>query len=327
MSTPPNPPNPSNVLQYLPIAAEDFANPDQFLSLLGANFQNLFQQIRMLSGQAGTIKLSDHLDLNGKRIMNVGSAETETDVVTLSYATLNYGPAALTPQIQALGKYVMANYRRLGDQNQREPSSSFLVKILNTAPTSNTSFITAGSPSGGNVAVTISSGTHDRVDGSSIPYSSRTDTLALPTQYAITHLQRTSGIVTAVTAVTPLGVGDGFSVINSSDSSFDGTFSVLTGGGGSFTYAQGGPDTGAVTGGSISIGGVYYYTIDYGNDKLGLAGPFSSDTWGNRRVSSPDGTTIIGVVVLNGNGLDTTASAAGGTPPQSGTPVVVIRRL
>jgi hypothetical protein len=317
-------------LQQVTLSQDDFENPSQFVSVLNANLTNLFQSVNALSGYAGPIKLGNHVDLGGHRISNVGDAVSDSDVVSQSFANSKYSAGVIQPQLEALGKSIMQTYRQLSNPNQREMTSSFLNAILNTSPTSNTSIVTASSPVGGTVNVNVSGGLHQLVDGSVVPYASRTDTLTLPTSWGILTLVRTGGVVTATTtSINSLSPGDSFAVLGATDPSFDGNFvvvSIVTPGS-VFTYSQPGGNATSATGGTISLGGVYYYVRNYGQNQLALVGGFSSDTWSNRRQASGDGSTIIGVVVINGSGLDTLNSAAGATAPQSGTNIPVIRRL
>ena len=317
--------------------ANPFPNPilkksdldDDNLTLLNQILANFSKGLNDATGINGPIKLANHIDLGGNSIQNVGAPESPTDAIPNSYANDTYGAKALAPAFNALGKQVMQTYRQLSNPDQREQYSSFLNKILNTAPTSNTSFVDFTPPSGGTITATVTAGLHQRVDGSVVPYAARTDTLTLPTAYTISTIARSGGIVTVATSVaTGLTVGDGFTITGVSDPSFDGTFVVLTIVGTTITYIQGGPNTGTISGsGHLSVGGVYYYTLSHGQSNLGLVGGFSSDTWSNRVQASFDQTTIIAVVVTNSAGGDTSNSAAGGTPPQQGSAVAVIRRL
>jgi hypothetical protein len=315
--------------------ANPFPNPilkksdldDESLTLLNQVLANLTKGVNDLSGINGPINLSNHINLGGNRIQNVGAPESPTDAIPNNYASDTYGAKALAPAFNALGKQVMQTYRQLSNPDQREQYSSFLNKILNTAPTSNTSFVDFTPPSGGTITATVTSGLHQRVDGSVVPYAARTDTLTLPTAYTITAIARSAGIVTVTTSVaTGLTVGDGFTVSGVADASYDGTFVILTIVGTTITYSQGGPSN-TSSGGHLSVGGVYYYTLSHGQSQLGLVGGFSSDTWSNRVQASFDQTTIIAVVVTNSSGGDPLNSAGGGTPPQQGTAIVVIRRL
>lgn len=314
-------------LQQIVISKSDLDDPS--LTLLNNVLTNYQQVLNRLQGFSGPIRFNDDIDMAGGRISNVGGAVNAGDVVSQAFANSKYSADALRPHLEALGKSIMQTYRQLSNPNQREKYSSFLNRVLSTAPTSNTSIVSATPASGGTVNVTISGGNHLRVDGSVVPYAARTDTLSLPTSWAISSLVRSGGVVTATTSVTnTLNVGEGFAVVSPTDPTFAGLFSVSTivTPGSVFTYTQDGPNATSTAGGSISLGSVYYYYIRHGMDTLSLIGGFSSDTWENRIQASYDGSTIVGVVTLNSSGLDTVNSAAGATAPVvSALPVV--RRL
>ena len=302
---------------------------DDTLSLLNNRLDNYADALNYLLGLSGDITLGSNLNLGGNKITNVGAAESPSDVVTQAFAYKNYGPAALQPAFNALGKQTLQTYRQLSNPNQREKYSSFLNETVSTPPSSNTSIVTFGSPSGGTVPVTVTAGFHQRVDGSSSAYSARTDTLALPASFAISSLARTSNIVTVITSSpTGLLVGEGFTITGALDTSYDGTFVVETRVSATeFKFYQGGANS-TSSGGDVLVGGVYYYTLTYGQNALGLVtGNGATDTTSNRVAASNDGTTIIAVVVTNGSGGDPVNSAAGASPQQTGANVAVIRRL
>ena len=185
-------------LQQIIFRKSDFE--DESLSLFNQQFSNIIHQLNNLLGVNGPVKFANHVDLGGNRLMNVGEPESPTDAVSQYFGNNNYGASAVQPQLEALGKSVMQSYRRLSDPNQRERFSSFLNQVLNTAPTANTSTVSAGSVSGGTIPITISSGFHQRVDGSVLAYSSRTDVLTLPGSgeayyyYTISHGQNTLNV-------------------------------------------------------------------------------------------------------------------------------------
>jgi hypothetical protein len=313
-------------LQAITFKKSDFTDDDS-LSLFNQSYTNVVNQLNNLLGFNGPIPVNAHLNLQGNRILNVGAAVDPSDAVSQSFGNTQYGASALKPYFEALGKQVMQTYRRLSDKNQREQYSSFLNQILNTAPTANTSFVDFGAPGGGTISATVTAGYHQRVDSSVVPYTARTDTLTLPTAYSISSIALSGGIVTVVTSSpTGLVAGNGFSATGVTDTSFDGTFAASTVVGTTITYVQGGPNASS-GGGNISVGGVYYYNLAYGQSALGLVGGFSSDTWSNRVQASQDGTTIIAVVVTNSSGGDGTNSAGGATPPVTGSAVAVVRRL
>src|SRR5208337_1258479 len=130
-------------LQQVILKKSDFE--DESLPLINQQFSNIIQQINNLLGVNGTIRLNNHVDLGGNRIQNVGDAVSPTDAVSQLFGNSKYGPAALAPSFEALGKNVMQTYRRLSDPNQREKYSSFLNAISSTPPSSNSSTVAFGS--------------------------------------------------------------------------------------------------------------------------------------------------------------------------------------
>jgi hypothetical protein len=73
---------------------------------------------------------------------------------------------------------------------------------------------------------------------------------------------------------------------------------------------------------------VYYYTLAYGQNVLGLVtGNGATDSTSNRVGASIDGATIIAVVVTNSGGGDVVNSAAGASPLVTSSNVAIIRRL
>lgn len=313
-------------LQQIIFSKADLDDSD--LALLNSVLTNFTQSINYLMGHAGTIRPNSAIDMGGNKISGVGDATGAGDVVSQAFAESKYSAAALKPSLEALGNSIMQTYRQLSNPKQREKYSSFLNQILNTAPTANTSIITGSPISGGTVNVTVSGGNHLRVDGSVVPYSSRTDTLSLPTSWAITSLVRSGGVVTATTSVpNTLNVNEGFSIVSAADPTFNGVFVVgtIVTPGSVFTYTQGGPNA-TTNSGDVSLGGVYYYYIAHGMDKLLLVGGFPSDTWENRLQASFDGNTIVAVATINSTGLDTIDSSAGASPPLVSA-IPVVRRL
>ena len=285
------------------------------------------QFVNALAGHAGEITLAGPLNLGGNKIKNVGPATDSTDVLTSAVASPIYGPAAIQPQLEALGKQVLQTARRLNDTTQREGYSTFMNDLVSTAPTTNTSQVAFGAPSGGTVAVTVSAGFFERVDSSRVSYASRTDFLTLPTAFTLTTLVRSGNVVTATTSgANTLAVGQTIHIVGASDPSFNGFF-VVTAAGNPFTYNQQAPDA-STSGGTASIGGVYYYFLGKGTNVLSLStSPGTADTWSNRLQSSLDGQTIIAVVTVNGVGGVTTLSGAGATPPANTANVRLFGRL
>lgn len=322
-STPPAP------LSQIILHKEDLEDPS--LGMLNGVITNFQQLINYLLGHSGTPTLKSGLNLNGERISNVGDPVLATDAVSHAFAQTRYGPDALKPHFEQLGKSVLQSYRRLSDTQQRELYSSFLNQVLTVAPTTNTSLVTFGSPGGGFVSVHISAGLHQLVDGTELSYSAFNDSLALPTSFAISGggLTRTGGIVTgSTTGPNTLVAGETVAVGGESNASFNGQFVLATSISPNFSYNQIAPDA-TSSGGSISLNGVYYYSRRAGQNTLFRTGPFAQDSWSNRRSASLDGSTLIAVAVVTGSGGDNTNSAAGGTSPaaNNGAGIRIFGRL
>ena len=181
----PSPPTPSSTAPRVPLnqillTEDDFKNPSAFVSLLNSTLQQHAQLINQSIGAAGPTVMTNHLDLNGFRILNLGAPASPTDALSHAFAETQYAANVLAPKLEAGGSAPLQSYRRLSDTNQRESSSTFLNDITNTAPTANTSTISAGSPSGGYVSVTVSSGVFSRVDGTVTSYAGLTESLPVP---------------------------------------------------------------------------------------------------------------------------------------------------
>lgn len=307
----------------------DFEDPS--LTLFNQQWQNLVQAINVLQGHTGKSTVLSPMDLSNKQIKNLGSPTDTNDAVSKAYADANYGATAVRQQMEILGKSVLQSMRRLNDVNQRETTSSFLNSLMSTAPTTNNSNVTFGSPGGGTVPVTISAGQFSRPDESVVSYPAFNDTVPLPTLINISTLARSGGVVTLTTSgVNPYHAGDTINVTSGnalSDTSFVGTFVITTivTPGSVFQYDQTAPNASA-TGGQVDSGGVFYYHLNTQQNILSrTAAPV--DTWQNRLVASFDGQTIIGVAVVNGVGGAVTQSAAGATPPAQTGGVRIFGRL
>jgi hypothetical protein len=315
--------------------ANPFPNPilkksdldDDNLTLLNQILANFSKGLNDISGINGPISLANHINLNGNRIQNVGAPVSPTDAIPNSYANDTYGAKALAPAFNALGKQVMQTYRQLSNPNQREMSSSFLNNLHSSSPTTNTSIVIPGTPSGGFTPVTITGGLHQFMDRSQFPYAAYNDSLPLATIYTISGtLTRTSGVVSGATSgPNSLVVGDTVAIVTT-DHSFNGQFVLVSAVSPNFTYNQSAPD-GTSAGGTISFGNVYYYLRFAGQSVLHRVGPFGVDSWGNRLPGSYDQSTLIAVVVVNGSGVDVNNSSAGATPPAQTNGVRIFGRL
>jgi hypothetical protein len=332
---PPSPSSPSSSppapLQQITLTEEDMKDPRSFLALLNNINQNQSQLINYILGHGGEPPyLKSGANFGGMPVKNVGAPSSPGDVVTQSFANSTYGAAALAPQFQALGKHVFQSYRRINDRQQRENYSSFLNGVLNTTPTANTATLSQGSSSGGAIPITVSSGFHQRLDGSQVPFASRTDNLTLPLNYALSSLTRVgaTGIVTGITSgANTIAVGNGIGIGGAIPITWQGNFVVLTVSPPfTFTYFQPGPND-STSGGEVSLLSTFYYTISKGQNQLGLVVSSGADTWSNRASASQDGSTIVAVVTLNYQSMDLINSAAGATAPQTGSSIPVVRRL
>lgn len=322
--TPPTSPTPYPI-QNTQLTQADLQQ--QGLPLLNSLFAQVFDQISTLNGSKGQTPLPSGINVAGATVSGIGEPQTATDAVSKGHAEQNYSAAALAPQLEAGQKTTLKTYRALNSKQQRENYSNFLEGVLNTAPTANSSTVSADAPSGGSVTVTISAGTHLFVSGNQVTYAQRSDTLTLPTTFTITAISRAGGVVSATTsAASGLTTGDTISVTGVTDSTFDGTF-VLTGGSGTLlTWAQAGA-TATSSGGTAGTNSCYYYYLAVNTRTLALAGPFAADTQQFRTQVNIDGTVLISTVVLNGTGLDQTQSAAGATPPAATGNARILTRL
>jgi len=306
----------ANTAALAPLQLQQF-KPDDFQTEEGLAAVNQFlsiltQRVNAVGPSTGSPAEFPHgIDLNGAHIRNVGAVGPDHTAVSLALAEERYSARAISPQLEAGQPNAPKSLRRVNDGAQQEKYSTFLNAAMNTAPTSNTSTLSASG-----FTATISAGYHQYVDGSLVAYGLRSDTLAASSPVTIVSLTRSGGVVTVVTA-TPHGLApaDIATITGAVDSSFDGTFTVSTVvNSTTFTYAQAGIDA-STTGGTLASGRVFYYFLQRGKRVLSLSRPFATDTQSNRIAVNQDGTVLIAVVVVNGGGIDLTQSAAGATPP------------
>ena len=163
----------------------------------------LIDNVNILGGHSGEVELSNHLNLSGNKITNVGPAVTESDVLTSGVAETKYSAAALQPKLQANSKTPLATYRMLNSGTQRENSSSWLNNLLSTPPNSNTINPIVSSV-GGSTTVTIPASILQMGDGSKRYLPSRTDTLTNPASYSISTFTVLSGVATVNLSSTPV---------------------------------------------------------------------------------------------------------------------------
>lgn len=309
---------PLQLLQLKGFTPEELAVHNQNLTLLT-------NRVNALSGNGGPVTMKAGIDLAGSNVSGSGTPQKPGDLVSHEFAQSQYSPEAIAPHLEAGGKAALKSVRRIGDKAQKEPNSTFLNNVMNTSPTTNTATVAFDPPSGGGVTIHVSSGVHQYVDNQTVvPFSSRTDTVSLPASYTIGLITRAAGIVTATLGVNNVKPGQLLSIAGVTDSSFDGSFEVIsTPTSTTATWKQVGGNASS-SGGTAALGGCYYYFLKTQSTTLSLDGPFSADSQQNRLSVNVDGQVLIAVAVINSSGGDTTASAGGATPTvaTAGNPIL-----
>ncbi len=297
----------------------------QFVSLQPdeqRQIDQLTDAINSLIGYNGTVKLSNHLDLQGNRIMNVGAPVSPTDALSSGVAEAAYSATALQPKLQANGEAPLNQYRILGSNSQREPSSSFLNGLMSTVPNAN-QIVPHITNEGDAVQVVIPSSPFQFADGTSAILNGRTDLLSLPAEYTITSISVAGNVVTVVfsySSATPPNIvaGNAGTIDGVSPSGFNGTFAwtfvaVDTGAKTVTLQYQDGSVSGSGSGGTVQENGVWYYAAKRGSSNVYLFGPFSGDTLQNRLQSCFDGFQIVAVVNITASGGQVSMSGGGGS--------------
>lgn len=324
-SRPPTPASAPLPIQASQIKLEDLQQPGvPFLNQLLAQHQNV---INYLLGAAGKTILPSGIDVAGATVSGVGAPQSPTDAVSKAHAEANYSAAAIAPQLESGGKFSLKTVRNLNSKAQSESNTTYLNRISNTTPTCNTSTISATAPSGGSIDITITSGFHKFPDGSIITYGQFTDTVSVSGAQAITSMTRVSGLVTATGTFTGLTVGESVNESGASDSTFDGTFILLSVSGTTLTWSQAGQPDSTATGGQVSTLGVYHFFLRNPSHQLAVSGPFSTDAQLNRLEANIDQQVLIAVATVDGGGLVLNQSAAGATPPAATGNSRLINRL
>lgn len=313
MATPANPT--SLPIQWAPLTSEECGGNASMAAAFNQRLGQLFNAASASQGAAGKPIIPSGIDVAGAPISNVGEPQSPTDAISKSHAEANYSAAALAPQLEAGGPHSFKGYRSLNSKSQQESYSTFLNRVANTTPTTNSTVVTAGPPSGGNVTITIPAGQQLLMDGSVQTFGTFTVTVALPSSQAIASIVRTSGVVTASGSFTGLTAGESIYVSGVSDSSFDGDYELLTAGGSTLTWAQLHFVDASSTSGFATTGGAYYFYLKYPSQTLDVVGPMPQDSQLNRLQSNLDNQTLIAVAVVNASGLVTQQSAGGATVP------------
>lgn len=276
------------------------------------HYQQLIDTVNTLVGYNGTTKLANHLDMGGFKVMNIGTAESESDALSSGQAQKSYSASALKPQLESTGSTPLSTYRQVNSTSQREVASSFLNSLLSTAPRSNTiNPIFSGSSN----VVTIPASIFKFSDGTTVSYPARTDTLPLPSSYSITSWSVTAGVADVVLGSTPsppLVVG-GYVGINGTGA-IDGIAQITvivspT----EFQFNTTGTGSGVT--GHVASGGTYYYYVQLGVPRVQLvAVPTGVDTPFQRLSVSGDNKQLVAVLQTGSGGVVNTGTAGGGTP-------------
>jgi hypothetical protein len=246
MSTPPNPtPLP---IQWAPLTDADLKSP----AAMNQRLTQLFNAVSGLQGAAGKTILASGVDTQGSTISNLGEPQSSLDAISKSHAEANYSAQALAPKLEAGGPNGFKGYRSLNSKSQQESYSTFLNRVSNTTPTTNTTVVTSSAPSGGNVTITIPAGQQIFMDGSIQTFGTFSVTVALPSTQSITTISRTSGVVTALGSFSGLTAGESVYIAAVSDTSFDGSFELTSASGSSLSWAQPNFANGSSTGGTVS---------------------------------------------------------------------------
>lgn len=312
-------------IQNTQLKLEDLQQPG--LPLLNTLLAQIQQQIAALSGSNGKTVLPSGIDVAGSTVSGVGKPQLPSDAISLTHAESNYSAAAIAPQLESGGRFSLKTVRNLNSRAQSESNTTYLNRISNTTPTCNTSIISATAPSGGSIDITITAGFHKFPDGSIITYGQFTDTVSVSPAQAITSLARVSGLVTATGTFSGLTAGESINESGAVDSSFDGTFVLLSASGTTLTWSQTGLPDATTTGGSASTLGVYHFYLKNPSHQLAVSGPFPIDSQENRLDANVDQQVLICVATVDGGGLVLEQSAAGATPPAQTGNSRLINRL
>jgi hypothetical protein len=114
-------------LVYRDILPKDL-DPKQDPSLAEVNqrFKELYQQANVQAGYYGNATINGPLNLTGNRIMNVGAAQEDTDVLTTATADPMYSTPVQQAAMEAVGNRMLQTTRRLNDGTQQHKISSDL---------------------------------------------------------------------------------------------------------------------------------------------------------------------------------------------------------
>lgn len=90
------------------------------------HYQQVIDTLNTLAGYNGTVKLANHLDLGGNKVMNVGAPENPTDAISSGHAESKYSAKALRPHLEAGGAVSLRTYitQLKGDVTGQGPGSA-----------------------------------------------------------------------------------------------------------------------------------------------------------------------------------------------------------
>jgi hypothetical protein len=284
------------------------------------HYSQLIDTVNTLAGYNGDIELSNHVNLGGRRIKNVGEPVDPTDAVSHDFANSKYSASKLRPQLESSGSQPMQSMRRLSDANQREQQSSYLNDLMSSVPNAN-EILPIFTTMGGGVQVVIPATKFQFADGFIVQLLSRTDLLSFPATFTISSISSVGDLVTVVTTTaTGLTAGQVATISGVTPSGFNGV-QTITGATPPFTLTyQDSLGTVSGSGGTLQLNGVYYYSVNKRNNRVHLFGPFAADTPQNRIGANFDGSQIVAVVVITASGGQVQQSGGGGTPT-TGSPV------
>lgn len=278
------------------------------------HYTELTDTVNSLLGYNGPIVLNNHIDLQGNTVKNVGPATSPSDVVSQAFAQSNYSAAALRPQLEGSGSQPLQTVRQLNSTFQREQTSSYMNDLYSTPPNANTAEVTF-SGGGGSTTITVNPTVVGLADGTNIAIAGRTDTVTNPASVAISTITGAGATATVVTATAHgLKAGEIAYIAGDSADIFNGTWQVSGVTPPDTFTIQGSFGTTAGVGGTVSLGGVYYYVAQKKKLTLTLVGPFDADTPQNRLLANLDGSQIVAVAVVNASGGVPAQSGGGGTP-------------
>jgi hypothetical protein len=278
------------------------------------HYSTLIDGLNSVLGYRGDVQMKGNLDLTGNRISNVAEPVNSNDVVTHAFAQNAYSASALRPQLEATGATPLQSVRRLNDQVQREQYSSFLNDTFSAPPSANNTIVQFSGASG-STTITIPAGHFTYADNSSMPFTSRTDTVTNPSTVNISSITSVGQVVTVETSSSlALSVGQTVGIAGVTPPTYDGSYTVATViDSHHFTYILN-IGTGAGTGGTVTTVGVYYYYVQKGSNNLHVLSQVqTTDTPFTRLPSSLDGKQLIAIAVVNSDGGVDALSAAGGT--------------